>query len=122
MMGHMLQFLSAVSHLIICPKDITVYLPALSCTKYQPVSQPLYQFHGVYVDIFKVLVSCLGGGRQFLDRQTKHAGGHDEEGMHALLDQVCIQVCVCVLGRKKETRREREDDSKGSRNEMTDFS
>lgn len=115
MTGYMLQFLPAVCHLIICPKDITVYLPALSCTKYQPVSEPLYLFHGVYVDIFKVLVSCLGGGRQFPDRQTKHAGGHDEEGMHALLDQVCIQVCVCVcvLGREKETRTEREDKSKG---------
>lgn len=38
---------------------------------------------------------CLGSVRQFPDRQTKHAGGHGEEGMH-FFDQVCIEMCVCV--------------------------
>lgn len=83
----------AVSHLISGPKDITVYLPVLP--KYQAVFQLVYQLNCVYLDIFKVLVCCLGSVRQFPDRQTKHAGGHDEEGMHFLI-QVCIEMCVCV--------------------------
>lgn len=84
----------AVSRLISGPKDITVYLPVLP--KYQAVFQLVYQLNCVYLDIFKVLVClCLGSVRQFPDRQTKHAGGHGEEGMH-FFDQVCIEMCVCV--------------------------
>lgn len=39
----------------------------------------------VYFNIFEVLVCCLGSVRQFPDSQTKHAGGHGNEGMHCLI-------------------------------------
>lgn len=122
MMGHMLQFLSAVSHLIICPKDITVYLPALMyqvstclpatlpvpwcvCGHFQGVGVLSWRWETVSWQADQACWRAWRRGDACIVRPGVHTG-----------------VCVCVLGRKKETRREREDDSKGSRNEMTDFS
>lgn len=84
----------AVSHVISGPKDITVCLPVLPQS--QPVLKLVYQFHSMYLGIFTMLVGCLGSLRQFPDRQTKNAGGHDKEGMH-FFDQVCMEACVCVF-------------------------
>lgn len=126
-MGYMLQSLPAVSHLIIGPEDITVYLPALSCTKAStcllaglPVPWCICgHFQGVGVLSWKC-ETVSWQADQACWRAWQRGGS-----MHCLTRCAyrCVCVCLCVFQGGKRRQGEGEKKTvKGSRNEMTDFS